>query len=84
MVRTNAVFTAAERMSPEIAVRLAQLAEKFDANLLIECGTTSIQLDSLIGVLSLQLYKGKALTVVADGSDESEAAKAIADALAGE
>ena len=83
MVRTDAVFTAADRMSPEIAVRLAQLAEKFDANLLIEYGNTSIQLDSLIGVLSLQLYKGKSLSVVADGTDEVEAAKAIVDALAG-
>ena len=83
MVRTDAVFTAADRMSPEIAVRLAQLAEKFDANLLIEYGNTSIQLDSLIGVLSLQLYRGKPLSVVADGADEAEAAKAIVDALAG-
>ncbi|MBR6767855.1 MAG: HPr family phosphocarrier protein [Clostridia bacterium] len=81
MVRTDAVFSAGDRMTPEIAVSLAKQAEKFSANLLIEYENTSIQLDSLIGVLSLELHRGKVLTVVAEGSDEEEAAKAIRSVL---
>ena len=81
MVRTDAVFSAGDRMTPEIAVTLAKQAEKFAANLLIEYGNTSIQLDSLIGVLSLELHRGMVLSVVADGPDENDAAKAIMGVL---
>ena len=77
MVRTDIVYTAGDRMTPDIAVSIAKQAEKFNANLLIEYENKSIQLDSLIGVLSMELQRGMALTVVAEGADESEAAKAI-------
>ena len=82
MVRTDAVFSAGDRMTPEIAVTLAKQAEKFAANLVIEFGSTSIQLDSLIGVLSLELHRGMPLQVVADGTDEAAAAEAICRTLA--
>lgn len=84
MVRTDAVFSAGDRMTPEVALSLAKQAEKFSANLMIEYENTSIQLDSLIGVLSLELHRGKVLTVVAEGSDEDEAAKAICTVLTAE
>ena len=84
MVRTDAEFTAGDRMTPEIAVSLAKQADKFSANLLIEYENTGIQLDSLIGILSLELYRGKVLSVVAEGSDEEDAAKAICDVLTAE
>ena len=81
MIRTETVFTAGERMTPEIAVTLAQQAEKFAANLVIGYDNTTIQLDSLIGVLSLELYRGKTLFVIADGADENEAAETICKVL---
>lgn len=81
MVRTETVFTAEDRMTPEIAVTLAQQAEKFAANLVIGYDNTTIQLDSLIGVLSLELYRGKTLFVIADGADENEAAETICKVL---
>ncbi|MBE5773858.1 MAG: HPr family phosphocarrier protein [Clostridiales bacterium] len=81
MVRTDAVFSAADRMTPEIAVSLARLAEKFTADLTIGYDTTSIQLDSLIGVLSLDLRRGKSLWVLGNGTDEAEAVDAICKAL---
>lgn len=81
MVRTNIVYTAGDRMTPDIAVSIAKQAEKFNANLLIEYENKSIQLDSLIGVLSMELQRGMALTVVAEGADEAEAAKAICSVL---
>ena len=84
MVRTETVFTAKDRMTPEIAVTLAQQAEKFAANLMIGYDNTTIQLDSLIGVLSLELYRGKTLFVIADGADENEAAEAICKVLSAE
>jgi phosphotransferase system HPr (HPr) family protein len=81
MVRTDAVFSAGESMTSEIAVMLSRQAEKFAADLTIEYGSKSIRLDSLIGVLSLELKKGMTLTVVADGTDETEAAAAICRTL---
>lgn len=81
MVRTDIVYTAGDRMTPDIAVSIAKQAEKFNANLLIEYENKSIQLDSLIGVLSMELQRGMALTVVAEGADEAEAAKAICSVL---
>lgn len=83
MVRTVAEFSVSDRMTPEIAAKLAQQAEKFAANLVIEYGNASILLDSLIGVLSLDLNRGTRLTVIADGADEAEAANAIVNVLAG-
>lgn len=84
MVRTDVVFSAADRMTPEIAVNLANQAERFKANLLIEYENKSIQLDSLIGVLSLELHRGMRLCVIADGSDETSAAAAIGNVLCGD
>jgi len=84
MVRTDAVFSAGDRMTPELAVTLAKAAEKFTANLLIEYGNTSIQLDSLIGVLSMELRRGMSLSVVAEGEDEDIAARTVCGVLTAE
>ena len=84
MVRREVVFGCGEAMTPDIAARIAQLAERFSAGLHLECGEKRVRLDSLIGILSVECRRGKSLAVVADGEDEQPACAAIAAVLQGE
>lgn len=81
MFRTESVFQAGDHMTPEIALRLAQQADRYDAYLTVEYGNTSILLDSLIGILAIDLRRNMPLAVVAEGADETEAAQAISHIL---
>lgn len=84
MVRNEALFGCAESMSPDVAAKLAQLADRFAADLQLACGNKCVRLNSLIGSLSVPCRRGTPLTVIAEGEDEQAAARAIAAALRGE
>ena len=83
MVRMDAVFTAAEGLSPDLAVQLSQHASRYKSDVMIECGQKRIRLYSLIGILSLEFHRGIELAVIADGEDESSAVEDIRMVLAG-
>ena len=84
MVRMDARFTAADSLSPDIAARLAQHAARYKSQLSLECGDKNIQLGSLIGILSMELYRGTRMIVIADGEDEELAAEDIRLVLSGD
>ena len=84
MVRMEATFNCAEGMTPDIAAQLAQLAERFQSNLMMECAGKRVLLDSLIGILSVECRRGTPLAVIADGADEHAAAEAMKALLDGE
>ena len=81
MVRTEVVFQCGDNLTPEIAARLAQVAERHRAKLLMECGGKRVLLDSLIGILSLECPRNSRLTIFADGEDAQAAAEAIREIL---
>lgn len=83
MVRMEASFACAGGMTPDIAAQLAQLAERFQANLQMECAGKRVPLDSLIGILSVECRRGTPLAVIADGADERDAAQAMKALLEG-
>lgn len=83
MVRADAVFTAAEGLSADLAVKLAQHASRYKADVRLECDDRCIQLDSLIGILSMEFYRGLSIAVIADGEDEISAAEDIKNVLMG-
>lgn len=83
MVRTEAVFGYAEALTPDVAAALAQEAERYDARLQMEYGGKRVMLDSLIGILSLDCFRGTRLTILAEGRDAERAAEAIAALLGG-
>ena len=63
---------------------LVQVASTFDSSIHIESGTTKVNAKSIMGMMALDLDNGQALTVYADGTDESEALDGIERFLKGE
>ena len=84
MIRMEAVFGCADGMSPDVAAKLAALAERCDARLQLEFAGKRLPLDSLIGMLSISCRRGEKLFVIAEGDDERQACRAMVDALRGE
>ena len=77
MLKMETVFGGPSGVTPDFAARLAQRASKFVSPVYLECGTTQLSVDSLIGILAMDLRKGMKLTVTADGEDEAAAAECI-------
>lgn len=81
MLKMETVFGASGGITPDFAALLAQKASKFDSNVYLECGSTMLSVESLIGILAMDLRKGAKLTVSADGEDEAAAAECICNLL---
>ena len=77
MFRANAVFKAGDGLTPDLAAKLSRHAERYSAHLMLECGQKCIRLDSLIGILSMEMHRGMEIGVIADGEDEIPACEDI-------
>ncbi|MBM7620143.1 MULTISPECIES: phosphocarrier protein HPr [Bacillaceae] len=66
------------------ATQLVQTAGKFDAEVNLEYNGKSVNLKSIMGVMSLGIPQGAEIKIVAEGSDESEAISAIEETLKSE
>lgn len=60
---------------------LVQEAGKFESRIYLEIGTKKVNAKSIMGMMSLGLTNGDDLTIITEGSDEEEAATAIAEFL---
>ena len=58
-----------------------QKANNFKSTIWVERGDRRVNAKSLLGVLSLAVTKGTAITITADGSDEVQAIEALCDLL---
>ena len=56
---------------------LVQVACKFDSEIILESNNRKINAKSIMGMMSLNLSEGTAITVAADGEDESEAVAGV-------
>lgn len=83
MITRDAVFTAAEQMTPDFAAELAHNASLFDAHAYIERKNMRLSVDSLIGILSMDLRRGDRVTLTTDGEDEAAAMDRICELLHG-
>ena len=81
MLRLETVFGGGAVVTPDFAAMLAQQASQFAAKVYLESGSAQLSVDSLIGILAMDLYRGKELIVAADGPAEAEAAEHIAKLL---
>lgn len=77
MVKVDSVFDAAESLTPEFAAKLSDCASRFESTVSLECGGKQLCLDSLIGILALELYRGVKVSIIAEGADAEEATEAI-------
>lgn len=63
------------------ATLLVQAAGKFDSELLLEYKERSVNLKSIMGVMSLGVAKNAEITISASGSDEADAMRALTDMM---
>ena len=59
------------------ATRLVNLAVTFSSDIFIKSDEKIVNLKSVMGVMSLGIYKGQIITIAAQGDDEADAIKAI-------
>lgn len=63
------------------ATLLVQAASKFNSNINLEYNGKSVNLKSIMGVMSLGVGQGADVTITADGDDAKESIEAIADTM---
>ena len=83
MIKLDTIFEAADGLTPEFAAKLSNHAARFESKLSVEYAGKCLGLDSLICILSMELYRGVKVTVVAEGCDENAAADEICKVLQG-
>lgn len=59
------------------ATQIVNLVNRFDSEILLTSNGVTVDMKSIMGVLSLGITKGSTILVRADGSDEVEAINAI-------
>ncbi|MGX7013332.1 phosphocarrier protein HPr [Vagococcus silagei] len=63
------------------ATLLVQTASKFSSDINLEYKGKSVNLKSIMGVMSLGVGQGSDVTITADGADAAEAIEAIAETM---
>ena len=63
------------------ATLLVQTAGKFSADLNLEYKGKSVNLKSIMGVMSLGVGQGADVTITAEGADEKEALEAVTETM---
>lgn len=66
------------------ATLLVQAASKFNSDITLEYQGKSVNLKSIMGIMSLGVGQNADITISAEGGDEAEAIAAIADTMAKE
>lgn len=61
------------------ATRLVNLAMSFQSDIRLDAMGKSVNLKSIMGLMSLGIYKGEEVRVNAEGPDAEEAIKALTD-----
>ena len=63
---------------------LVQVASQYESSVYIEAEGKKVNAKSIMGMMSLALYSGEAVTVITNGNDEQEAMKDMEEYLSGE
>ena len=75
------VITDNEGIHARPATLLVQTASKFNSDVNLEYKGKSVNLKSIMGVMSLGVGQGSDVTISAEGADEAEAIAAIAETM---
>ncbi|MFK3587243.1 MULTISPECIES: phosphocarrier protein HPr [Lactobacillus] len=77
-------ITAETGIHARPATLLVQAASKFGSDINLEYNGKSVNLKSIMGVMSLGVGQGADVTISAEGDDEKEALAAIAETMSKE
>ena len=73
MVTKEVVINNQDGLHARPATFFVQRANEYKSSIWVEKGERRMNAKSLLGVLSLGIVKGTAVTIIADGNDEEEA-----------
>jgi phosphocarrier protein HPr len=77
MAEQTMKITAADGVHARPATSLVQVAGKYQSDVNIEYNGKSVNMKSIMGVMSLGIPNGAEVTFKAEGSDEAEAVEAV-------
>ncbi|MEZ7510385.1 phosphocarrier protein HPr [Bacillus pumilus] len=84
MAQQTFKVTADSGIHARPATVLVQTASKYDADINLEYNGKTVNLKSIMGVMSLGIAKGATITISASGSDENAALAALKDTMKSE
>lgn len=76
-MRKDVTISMTDSMESTPIAHLVQLANQFSSRIYFEMDTKKVNAKSIMGMMSLTLMPGEEITVVANGTDEKEAAAGI-------
>ncbi|APH05517.1 phosphocarrier protein HPr [Bacillus weihaiensis] len=84
MAEKTFTVTAETGIHARPATVLVQTASKYDADVNLEYNGKTVNLKSIMGVMSLGIPQGSQIKIIAAGADADEAIKGIEDTLKNE
>ena len=82
MISKEVVISNQVGLHARPATFFIQKANEYKASIWVEKDDRRVNAKSLLGVLSLGIVKGTAITIIADGTDEEEAVEALSALIA--
>ncbi|WP_426671861.1 HPr family phosphocarrier protein [Mucilaginibacter sp. McL0603] len=77
MIANEYVIMAPQGIHARPATTLIRLTKNFKSTVSLKRGDKTIRLNSMLNILSMTIKGGEIISVIVDGDDEAEAAKAI-------
>lgn len=81
MLNREITFNAGALITPDLAARIAQAASKYTARVYLSYRSIELCVDSLIGILAMNIHQGSKVVVSAEGEQAAEALQAICDIM---
>jgi phosphocarrier protein HPr len=81
MIEKTFTVTSDSGIHARPATTLVQTASKFDADINLEYNGKTVNLKSIMGVMSLGIPKGAQIKITANGADENDAIAAIEETM---
>lgn len=68
-------------LDAKMASSIVTFSSKFNCDITLQINTLSVNLKSIMGVMSLNVHKGELVKVICNGIDEEEAINKLANAI---
>ena len=81
MITRNVTVQNSVGLHARPATYFIQKANSYKSSVWVEKGDRRVNAKSLLGVLSLGVVQGMSITLIADGADEEEALKGLAELI---
>ena len=81
---TESTITIKDVLEPRTAAQLVQMASKYGSRISLRLDEKTANAKSIMGIISMQLTSGCAVTITADGPDKDIAVKELCDFLSGD